>query len=184
MIGAQKVLRLGLFLCGIGAGVACSQAADSGGPRSTTVPNRDIRAVVERGTYHSVDKRCQVELDISGMGGGKALILLGPPTSKKMVIAEDVTGFVWVDPKTLTYSVSPIYGKPGLFRFDCESKQTEVLVAPRTKSASSPDGSDYFELEGASSSTGEVCYFYGEDVEKIDFKAFRSPEHLRCSKWK
>jgi hypothetical protein len=74
---------------------------------------------------------------------------------------------------SLVYSVSPIYGSPGIFLVTCTSDpKISTLVTPEHKDSAYPQGSDYFELQ--STNGNEVRYRYGDDVDRIDFKRWRS----------
>lgn len=94
-------------------------------------------------------------------------------------MADDVTGLLWVDEKSLLFSSSPIYGKPGIFEVMCGREQPalKMLVGPKNIRPAYPDGADYFELKEARGR--HVRFYYGADVDRIDFNDFRSEEYLR-----
>lgn len=66
--------------------------------------------------------------------------------------AEDCTGARWFERRdrteVLIYTISPIYGKPGIYRFDPKSLEVICLVAPTTKNDRWPDGTDSFAILG------------------------------------
>jgi hypothetical protein len=146
--------------------IAC--AADKPDPR------------LQPGTLVSPNGACQVEVAISGMGGATELT----PKGRKNPVARDITGALWRGPTKLVYSVSPIYGRPGLFEFDCKAGAVKTLVEPANKSRAYPDGADYFELVRVDSGRNEACYYYAADVDSADFETFRAPNNLRCTKLK
>jgi len=76
----------------------------------------------------------------------------------------------------LAYSVSPIYGKPGIFIFDCIAKKTRRIAAPRHLDAAYPDGADYFELHALRNA--QIEFYYAPNVDTIDFNTLRTPTHL------
>jgi len=87
---------------------------------------------------------------------------------------------MWRDADRLIYSVSPIYGRPGLFELDCRSAHTRTIVAAVTKDKGYPDGADYFELTSVDPKKQQACFYYSPDVDSPDFDGFRTPEHIRC----
>jgi len=110
------------------------------------------------------------------MGGFKELELL--PKNGKAHRIRDVTGLTFVGESTLVYTVSPIYGKPGLFKYNCTTRKTNALVKPVTINKTYPHGADYFELHSVEDK--KVCYYYSLDVDSTDFHSFRREENLRC----
>jgi len=87
---------------------------------------------------------------------------------------------MWRDADTLVYSVSPIYGRPGIFELDCRSTHSRTIVAAVTKDNGYPDGADYFELMSVDPKKQQACFYYSPDVDSPDFVGFRTPEHIRC----
>lgn len=139
----------------------------------SAVPLRQV--ITQDGPYKSVAEGCQIVLEISEMGGYLELTINPPSTH----LFKDITAIAWVSPDVLLFTVSPIYGKPGVFLFNCVSKQIRRIVGPKTTNKSYASGADYFELHGFSKTNDQEFYFYyAPDVEAIDFSRFRTEEYL------
>src|SRR5947209_12757562 len=80
---------------------------------------------LKNGVYKSPTGQCSVTLSGNAMGGHKLLQL---PTSAQM---QDVSGLDWLTDSKLVYSVSPIYGQPGIYVYDCVRQKNRRIVAPR-----------------------------------------------------
>ena len=121
---------------------------------------------------------CTAILKVSSQGG---FLQLSVQTSmgKLVHMADDVTGFLWADEKSLVFSSSPIYGKSGIFEVTCNREQPtlKMLVGPKNINSAYPDGSDYFELKEIRGRN--LQFFYGVDVDSIDFNEFRTGKYLR-----
>ena len=137
-----------------------------------------IKAENKPGKYLSENKEFQFELSVSGMGGF-LIMSAGPVNQEPKTNIDDASGVVWLSENEIVYSVSQIYGRPGIFLLDCRTGKIKVLVKPETFSKYSPDGADYFELKGLSVSKREILYFYSKDIEKTDFENFRTESNLR-----
>jgi hypothetical protein len=109
------------------------------------------------------------------MGGYKVLEL------PNLVQVEDVSGLVWRDGSQLVYSVSPIYGKPGIYLYDCRVQKSTRIVAPKNVNEHYPAGADYFELKTIDN-TGLIRFYYAADVDDVDFTKFRSASFLYAVK--
>lgn len=96
--------------------------------------------------------------------------------SKPARVVNDVTGALFVSPRRVIYTVSPIYGRPGLFVFDCASRRVRRLVGPRTFHRTSPEGADYFELAGQKDD--RIFFYYVADVDRFDFARLHEPDRL------
>ena len=62
---------------------------------------------------------------------------------------------------------------------DCDSPTLKpvTLVAAKTFNSAYPKGADFFELKSV---TGQrIIYYYGRDVDEIDFKSLRSARNAR-----
>jgi hypothetical protein len=129
------------------------------------------------GRHHSPGGGCEVRISTSSENGARELSLVRP---KSALVTPDVTGAIWRDPNTLVYSVSPIYGRPGLFELDCRSGYSKTIVPPATRDKGYPDGADYFELVSVDPKIQQACFYYSADVDSPDLDNFRVPEHLRC----
>lgn len=144
--------------------VACSMAAT---------------ALKEQGYYPSPGRMCTAILKVSPQGG--FLQLYVQPSEGKMVhMADDITGFLWANEKSLVFSSSPIYGRPGVFEVTCDRERPtlKMLVGPKNSNSSYPDGADYFELKEIKGRS--LLFFYGADVDRIDFNEFRTKKYLHC----
>lgn len=134
-------------------------------------------ALKEQGSYPSPGKMCIAELTVSTQGG--FLQLSVQSFSGKLVhMADDVTGFLWLNEKSLVFSSSPIYGKPGIFEVTCvhEQPSLRMLAGPKNINLSYPHGADYFELKEINGRS--LHFFYGTDVDCIDFNEFRTEKYL------
>jgi hypothetical protein len=135
-------------------------------------------SLVKPGRHASPSAGCEIEITISGMGGFRELALI---QGKSVIpIARDVSGAQWRDSKTLIYTVSPIYGKPGLFQLNCKTGKSHRVVAPSTIDNAYPDGADYFELTSIDAAKSEACYFYAPHVDHADFEHIREAKSRRC----
>ena len=129
------------------------------------------------GEHRSRGGDCEVRILTSAEGGGRDLSIVRP---KSALVAQDVTGAIWRDSMTLVYSVSPIYGRPGIFELDCQSGHHRTVVPPVTKNKGYPDGADYFELVSVDPKMQQACFYYSPDVDRADFSSLRTPKHIRC----
>jgi len=137
-----------------------------------------LKAESNPGLYLSKNKKFQFELSVSGMGGF-LILSAGPVNQEPKIKVDDVTGVIWLSERVLVSSVSPIYGRPEVFMFDCQTGEIKVLVKPETINQPYPDGEDYFELMGLSEGKREILYFYSKSVENVDLKNFRNETNLR-----
>lgn len=159
------------LFCLIVVGCAASTWARSAA-RAARLPVIDTA-----GEYTSPGGACHVTLEVAGMGG--FLVLTSGEGRSEGMKVKDVTGIAWVNAHLLVYTVSPIYGVPGVYIYDCGSKKTKRIVAPKTLNKAYPDGADFFQLEGIVSGRRARAYFYyAADVDKIDFANFRTPPFL------
>ena len=115
------------------------------------------------GTYASPTARCMAELRANKERGGTDLFVFNK--QQQLILSrEDVNAAAWHQ-NILYFSASPVYGKPGLFSFDCRTSNTRTLAKAQHKDAGYPDGSDYFELSTVKGATIEYLYF--PDVDKL-----------------
>ncbi len=124
---------------------SCSFPAATSPTKARIDGNEVIR---HAGEFVSPNRKCHATLMVSSMGGFLILTLEGDPSRQ----AKDVTGMVWISDGMLVYTTSPIYGNPGVYVYSCESRQTKLIVRPRTLTKAYPDGADYFQLKGISES--------------------------------
>jgi hypothetical protein len=97
---------------------------------------------------------------------------------KQTTIVNDVTGIAWMSDSLLVYSVSPVGGKPGIYRYDYRTHKSEFVLKPTSFDSAYPDGADFFELHSIDMKQKQVFFYYGSHVDSIDFRDFRSPKYL------
>ena len=151
----------------------CVIAKDLLNKQATYVPIGQV--VAKPGIFQPRNGKCQAELLTSGLGG---FTILSIRQMDSLVAQEikDVTGIAWVTESLLIYTVSPIYGNPGVYLFSCTTKETRRIVAPKNINDSYPNGADYFELHRLSAD--KVYFYYTPDVDTVNFKEFRSQTFL------
>jgi hypothetical protein len=140
--------------------------------------SNSVDAIRQSGVFVSgPNGGCAASLKTSSQGGFLQLYV-GRDQDHLAHVAEDVTGIAWASPTSLVFSVSPVYGSPGIFLVTCSDKpQVKMLVGPKNINKAYPQGSDYFELR---SITGDqVQYYYGGDVDTISFSQWRSDKNVR-----
>jgi len=126
------------------------------------------------GVYEARKGKCDVSLRVSGMGGHTVLLL--PSSAPQKQVIEDVSGVVYRSNDSLVFTVSPVYGKPGIFLYDCMSKRKKQIVKPQTINEAYPDGADYFELQDIREN--KIYFYYAHDVDSFDVTKFRSQGSL------
>ncbi len=89
----------------------------------------------------------------------------------------DVSGLAWLSGSMLAYSVSPIYGKPGIYVYDCVGQKSTGIVAPKNVDLDYPNGADYCELKGIAKAN-LIYFYYVLDVDEVDFANFRCNHFL------
>jgi hypothetical protein len=137
----------------------------------------EVQATNAPGDLSAPGGACTARVTVSPMGGWFQLSVLAG-SGETRSLADDVNGIAWIDADTLVYAVSPIYGKPGIFSFECGSTgEPKRLVAPVTFNDYGPNGADYFELRSVHDR--EIAYYYAPDVEGVDAGALRSEESTR-----
>jgi hypothetical protein len=144
---------------------------------------QEVVALKKPGVLPSPTNECLAKLEISGKGGYLRLSIARHGSDFRNPDAiDDVTGISWVDGIQLVFSVSPIYGKPGIYLANCiENNSKPVrLAAPQTIDKAYPNGADYYELKSVSGR--DVFFYYGRDVDEIDFKNFRSKKFIQTLK--
>lgn len=136
-----------------------------------------VQAIGKPGTYVSPNGQCSALLKKSPKGGFLKLYLKFD-RKRPVFIADDITGIAWSRSAQLIFSVSPIYGKPGLYMAICGKPiKTSTLVFPSNIDKAYTEGADYFELKSVNSN--EIKFYYGADVDSINFTHFRSEQNLR-----
>ena len=90
-----------------------------------------------------IDSSCnKFVLNISDMGG----FIILRTINEKPLIVDDITAIAILEKSKLLYSVSPIYGKPGIFLFDFKLNNNKRIVKPSFFKDGFSDGTDYFEI--------------------------------------
>lgn len=130
--------------------------------------------IMQPGSYTSSDGKCAISIVTSEKGGFVQLIL--PSQGKRKRIVNDVTGVGFLTVHRLVYTVSPAYGKPGVYLYDCVSRHAKRIVSPRTKDKAYPNGADYYELQGWHNTW--ILFYYAPDIDSIDFSNFRTIDFL------
>ena len=97
---------------------------------------------------------------------------------KRGKAVEDATGIAWMTDYVLVYSVSPIYGKPGIYKYDYQTGISDYVVEPKSIDSAYPDGADFFELQSIDSRKRQLFFYYGACADSIDFTVFQSPKYL------
>jgi hypothetical protein len=136
------------------------------------------RAIRQPGIFVSTPRgSCTAKLTTSSQGGFLQLYI-GPDQHRLVHVADDVTGIAWTTSDFLVYSVSPVYGRPGIFLVACREKpHITKLVSPKHIDNAYPQGSDYFELYSVIGN--QVQYYYGDDVDKMDVALLHSDRNIR-----
>ena len=132
-------------------------------------------ALKEQGAYPSPGKMCTAVLTVSAQGGFLQLSVQSI-NGELTHVADDVTGFLWINEESLVFSSGPIYDS-GIF-------EITLLITAISKKAhwssnislSYPDGADYFELKEINDR--RLHFFYGIDVDDIDFNEFPTEKNL------
>ena len=128
------------------------------------------------GRYQDPSGKCAVRISTSPMGGGFVRLHLPAARKSGSRTVDDVTGVAFTANGMVVYTTSPIYGRPGVFRFDCTKKSTHRLVGPRHFESSYPAGLDYFEL--AKVVDANIFYYYAPDVNQVDLAKLRNASNL------
>lgn len=145
-------------------------------------PTISSKVLREIGTYYSPENSFKAKITVSSLGGFKVCEIVEGENQIHRV--EDITALIWIGETEILYSVSPIYGKPGIFVFDCKTKLKRVIVKPKNLISAYPNGADYFELKDYLSSKKEFSYYYASDIDSVDFKKFRNKNNILKRKLK
>ena len=144
--------------------IACSGESLLSGP-----------AIDKLGTYISPGGGYTALLE-HGEGDMSVLTIVSKSDGRRSNAIAAVTGIIWISENKLLYTVSPIYGIPGIFVFDCRKMKTERILGPKTFREGWPNGVDNFELKGFSE--GTIYFYYAPDVELVDYQEFITKEYL------
>jgi len=134
----------------------------------------DKRADNALGSFSAPAGPCKIQVDISPRGGFRVLSL--PSKLGKRRRVSDVVSYMFTDDGGVVYSVSPIYGVPGIYLFDCSSRVVRRLVAAKNRDPAYPKGADYFELVGARGT--KVLFYYAPDIDHVDVNKVRTSQNL------
>jgi hypothetical protein len=140
----------------------------------TQTEPQPTEVIKHTGNYKSSGGKCPISLVTSEMGGFIQLIL--PFQREQKHIIDDVTGVAYLSDNLLVYTVSPVYGRPGVYLYDCLSKHIKRIASPKTKNKGYPNGADYYELQDWRESL--IRFYYAPDVDSIDFSKFRTDDFL------
>jgi hypothetical protein len=142
-------------------------------PQATT----EQLVINQPGEYVSPSGVCTALLKTSSLGG--FLVLTVKTRSNKSTTIKDITGMAWTGIDKLVYTTSPVYGSPGVYIYGCNSNRLRRIIAPHNIDGAYPNGADYFELRSVSNTIPAVVFFYyAPDVDKVDFKTFRTQTYL------
>lgn len=123
------------------------------------------------GQTQQIGGSCKFDLEI-GTGDQIELLIFNhlDNTSRKF---SDVNGVLILDDRTMIFSVSPVYGKPGIYRYDCNiGAPPALMVHPELVTVEYPDGTDYFKLKQFDNANRILEYYYAPNVDDIDFLNF------------
>jgi Tol biopolymer transport system component len=83
---------------------------------------------------------------------------------------------VWHTKKNILYFAgSPIYGKPGIYKWDIEENKTEKIVKPKNITKAFPDGFDCFILLSISPDNRYLYYYHSPTKQTANIQDI---EHL------
>lgn len=125
-------------------------AAPSQGSRHFAVP-----AKTDPGKYPSDNQECVAEVTEADIGGFQVLTVTRNMNPELSV--NGVNGVAWLPGNVLAYSISGLFGDPGIYVFNCIKGHAKILVGK----------GEYFQLLGASSGKDATLYFfYSGDVAR------------------
>jgi hypothetical protein len=131
------------------------------------------------GTFPSKDAKCNAFITSVDMGGYLRLSVENRHNKLRSYEVNDITGLSWLTEDELLYSVSPIYGSPGIYLLKCTSMKIVRIIGPKKVNKAFPYGADYFELRGFSKGiTGKVYFYYSPDVDLVNFNKLRTNKYL------
>ncbi len=135
----------------------------------------NVHVARQPGFYLSPNGQCKALLEVSERGGFLNLSIKSTSDGASDV-SRDISGITWISRNELVYTVGPIYGRPGIFLFNCDLMQTKQILGAKTIKKGYPSGADYFELQGFSSN--KIYFYYSPDVDLVDFNRFRDESFL------
>lgn len=138
------------------------------------------KAIKDIGTFYSPEKTYKVQVTVNSMGGFRDLVVY--KDDSKVSEFRDVNAFIWIENHKILYSVSPVYGKPGIYLFDCKTKKNDIITKPSVLNSAYQNGADYFELNDYTNSSKEFTYFYAPDIDLVEFETFRNKSNIRKQK--
>jgi hypothetical protein len=136
-----RALVLGIALAAIGAALPALAREDGVGvpPPGAELP--------------SPSRECLVKV-LQDAGNGHLRARLYARARLVLDIA-DTREMAWVD-EVLLFSVSPDYGKPGIYAWQCPERRVRRVVEPTRTSHDHPDGTDYYRILRID---GETLYY-------------------------
>lgn len=151
-------------------------SSKAGDPESAVIiPNYALSPNQSRTMYETQKGGCKISLEVSQMGGFQILTLTSTQAGKNTKV-NNVTGVAYHAKDSLVFTVGSVYGKPGVYLYNCISKQQKRIVNPRTINKDYPYGADYFELQDVRGN--DIYFYYTPDVDSTNFTSFRSGEFL------
>ena len=81
-----------------------------------------VKVVDNFGVYPSPDGKCEASLEINEMGGFLTLSVSSKYNQGTIYEVDDITGMAWISASELVFTVSPIYGRPGIYLLNCNSR--------------------------------------------------------------
>src|SRR6266487_563318 len=128
-----------------------------------TIPLNTI--VTTCGTYRISGGTCSLSLAPSWLSEAKVLRLHASDRDS----VTDVTAVVWVSKSTIVYSVSPIYGDPGIYIRRCDGGRPRRVAGNRKRGAGRAQSNAYYALtkirKGTASGLARVEYWFKSDVD-------------------
>ncbi len=100
--------------------------------------------------------------------GGGLDLLIGV---QRIRIASDVTAVAWIDSTRCVFTVSPVYGVPGIYEWRRQAGSSTRLVSPGRITKAYPDGADWFELVRVSRSARSLFFKHVPDVDTKNLEA-------------
>lgn len=135
------------------------------------------------GETQQIGDICEFNLEI-GTGDQVELLLFNRLDNTSMKFS-DVNGVLILEDHKLIFSVSPVYGKPGIYQYDCKVSAPPVLmVQPDHVTVEYPEGTDYFKLKQYNNVSGSLEYHYASNVDDIDFYHFTDSTVILTKKLK
>lgn len=136
----------------------------------------DVPSVVLRdvGSYNLPDGSCSFSIKNSPKGNFKQLSF--PASKGQTKDIDDLTGVAFSSERYLVFTTSPMYGRAGIFLFNCAAKTINQIVSPSHMTLAYPAGTDYYLLQKVDHAT--IYFYYAQDVDQINFANFEEKDNL------